>query len=51
MDTQFIGEAEDDWAGTSVGSAGDMDGDGHLDMVLLTFMYASGIHRDDGDDD
>ncbi|MDP6933211.1 MAG: MopE-related protein, partial [Myxococcota bacterium] len=38
VDTQFTGEAEDDWAGTTVGAAGDMDGDGYDDFMVGAYQ-------------
>ena len=34
QDTFFVGEAEFDWAGTSVAWIGDVDGDGNEDLLL-----------------
>ena len=40
--TRFIGEADDDWAGYSVTGAGDLDGDGHPDLVIGAQQESTG---------
>ncbi len=41
-DAKLVGEERDDWAGTSVSGAGDVDGDGHDDVLIGAYRKDEG---------
>jgi hypothetical protein len=41
-DTKLVGEEAFDWAGWSVSGAGDVDGDGHDDLLISSFWHDPG---------